>query len=140
VTTRVVAEFKVTGWDQAPHDEQVAGPRLARATVRKAFEGELKGTSTAELLMCQADPANLAAGAGYVASERFVGRLRDRTGSFVMQHWGLSGNGGAPRTAGHVVPGSGTDGLAGLTGTVEIVVAPGGGHTLALDYAFATNA
>ena len=140
MTKRVVAAFKVTGWDQVPYDEQVAGPRLARATVRKAFEGEPKGTSTAELLMCQADPANIAAGAGYVASERFVGRLRDRTGSFVMQHWGLSGNGGAPRSAGLAVPGSGTDGLAGLTGTIEIVVAPAGGHTLALDYAFATNA
>jgi len=140
VTTRIVATFKVTGWDQVAYDEQAAGPRLARATVRKAFEGELAGTSTAELLMCQADPASLAAGAGYVASERFVGRLRERTGSFVMQHWGVRGDGGAPRTAGHVVPGSGTGGLAGLTGTVEIAVAPDGMHTLVLDCALAPGA
>jgi hypothetical protein len=140
VTTRVVAVFKVTSWEQVPYDEQAAGPRLAGATVHKAFEGELSGTSTAQLLMCQADPANLAAGAGYVASERFVGRLGGRTGSFVMQHWGISGGGSAPRTAGHVVPGSGTGELAGLAGTVEIAVASDGVHTLTLDFALAPDA
>jgi hypothetical protein len=101
--------------------------------VKKSFEGDLMAESTAELLMCQADEKDLAAGAGYVASELVTGRIGDRAGTFVMQHWGLSG--GAPsRTAGHVVPGSGTGELVGLSGTVEIDVDASGAHKLTMDY------
>ncbi|MDH4044567.1 MAG: DUF3224 domain-containing protein [Gemmatimonadota bacterium] len=79
--TRATATFTVTGWDPTPYDEDVAGPRLSRATVRKTFLGDLTAESTAQLLMCQADLSDLSAGAGYVASERVVGRLGDRRGS-----------------------------------------------------------
>ncbi len=134
MTTRATSSFKVTGWDQTPYDQDVPGPHLSRATVRKTFEGDLVGESTAELLMCQADPADLGAGAGYVASERVVGQLGSRTGTFVLQHWGLSGGGHPEQTDGHVVPGSGTGELTGLSGKVEIIVDTKGSHTLALDY------
>jgi len=89
--SRATASFDVTGWDQAPYGEQdAAGPRLSRATVRKSFRGDLVAESTAELLMCQADPSDLSAGAGYVASELVTGRLAGREGRFVLQHWGVS--------------------------------------------------
>jgi hypothetical protein len=83
--------------------------------------------------MCQADRSDVAAGAGYVASEWVVGHLGDRSGTFVLQHWGVSEAGGQ-RTSGHVVPGSGTGGLDGLSGTVEISVDGEGAHTLILEY------
>ncbi len=134
MTTRAVSSFKVTGWDQTPYGEKAPGQILSRATVGKSFEGDLVAESTAELLMCQADKSDLKAGAGYVASELVTGRIGDRAGTFVLQHWGLSGGGGPDRTAGHVVPGSGTGDLAGLTGTVEIQVGADGAHTLTLDY------
>lgn len=134
MTTRATATFEVTGWDQAPYGEPVAGQHLSRATVRKAFRGDLDGESTAELLMCQADASNLGAGAGYVASELVKGTLAGRAGTFVMQHWGVSGGGGAQLTGGRVVPGSGTDELAGLSGTVEISVDDDGAHEITLDY------
>jgi hypothetical protein len=136
MSTRAIASFDVTAWDDAPYDEPADGPRLARATVRKAFRGDLEGESTAELLLCQSDPSGGAAGAGYVASERVVGRLGGRSGTFVLQHGGLSGGGEAPRTFGHVVPGSGTGGLAGLRGTAEISRDADGKHTLTLEYDF----
>jgi hypothetical protein len=132
---RALSVFHVTGWEATPYDLDAGdGPHLSRATVRKAFEGDLVGESTAELLLCQADPEDLAAGAGYVASEVVRGTLAGRSGTFVMQHGGLSGGGMAPHTFGHIVPGSGTDGLEGITGTVIGDVAPDGTHTLALDY------
>ena len=134
MTTRATSSFDVTGWDHSPYDEGIPGPALSRAKVRKAFRGDLVGESTAELLMCQADPANLNAGAGYIASERVVGKLAGREGSFVMQHWGVSGGGAAPKTAGFIVPGSGTGQLVGLTGDIQVEVGPGGEHTLTLDY------
>ena len=130
---QAVSPFEVTGWDQTPYDDGVLGAALGRATVRKTFTGDLAGESTAELLMCQADTTDLSAGAGYVASERVTGRLGDREGTFVMQHWGVSA-GGDQSTGGHVVPGSGTGDLAGLTGDIVISVDADRAHTLTLDY------
>ncbi len=133
MTIRATSSFEVTGWDQTPYSEEAEGPLLSRATVRKSFQGELTGESTAELLMCQADASDLKAGAGYVASDRVVGRLGGRSGSFVMQHWGVASSAGE-RTGGYIVPGSGTGELAGLSGTVEISVGADGSHTLVLEY------
>lgn len=134
MSVRATASFEVTGWDQEPYGDGGDGPSLSRATVRKAFTGDLTGDSTAELLMCQADTSDLDAGAGYVASERVTGRLGGQDGSFVMQHWGVSGGGQAPRSFGHIVPGSGTGALEGISGEVEISVAADGAHALTLDY------
>jgi hypothetical protein len=133
---KATASFNVTGWDPAPYDQPSDGPELSRITIQKAFEGDLEGESTAEGLFCgMNDPK---AGAGYVVSERVTGRLGDRSGSFVIQHGGVMGPWSAPRTFGHVVPGSGTGDLVGLTGTVEIDQADGE-HTLTLDYDFAKS-
>jgi hypothetical protein len=137
MSTRATAHFDVTGWDEAPYDEPTDGPRLARATVTKSFRGDLDGESTAEVLLCQRDPSDLGAGGGYLASERFSDRLGERAGTFVLQHGGLGGAGTAPRTFGHVVPGSGTGEMAGLRGTVEIQQSVDGAHTLTLDYEIA---
>lgn len=133
MTVHATAAFDVTGWDQTPREGVPSPPHLSRATVRKTFRGDLTGESTAELLMCQADPKDLTAGAGYVASETVIGTLGGREGRFVIQHWGLSGPDGQ-QTGGHVVPGSGTGDLTGLTGTVEIAVGADGTHTLMLAY------
>lgn len=119
MTMHLVSPFDVTRWDSTPYDEEIAGPRLFRVKVEKKFRGALEGESTGELLMCVADPANLATGAGYVVSERVVGRLSGRTGSFMLQHWGVSGGGSPQRALGHVVPGSATGELTGLSGTIE---------------------
>lgn len=134
MTSSATATFDVTGWDQTPYGEAAGSRHLSRATVRKAFSGDLEGESVAELLMCQADASDLGAGAGYVASELVTGTLGGRAGTFVMQHWGVSGGGATQRTGGRVVPGSGTDELAGLSGTVEISVDENGGHVIRLDY------
>ena len=136
MSTHATASFDVTGWDETPYDEPADGPRLARATVRKTFRGDLEGESTAELLMCQADPDDYSAGAGYVASEHVTGTLDGRQGTFVLQHGGLSGEVAGERTFGHVVPGSGTGELEGLRGEAEIRQTPDGEHTLLLDYDF----
>ena len=135
--TRATSTFNVTGWDESPpYHEPEGGPRLSRTTVKKSFQGDMVGESTAELLGCQADAKDLAAGAGYVASELFTGSLGGKGGSFVIQHVGLMGD-GSPKTSGNVVPGSGRGELAGLTGKMEIAVAADGTHTLTLDYDFA---
>lgn len=130
MTTQSASPFTVTGWDATPYDEGVPGPQLFRVKVTKHFEGgDLAGDSVGELLMCVADPKNLAAGAGYVISERFTGQLAGRSGTFVLQHWGHSRD-GVQQALGHVVNGSGTGDLAGLSGTMEITP----DHRFLLDY------
>lgn len=130
---RAHAEFDVTGWEQEPYEPSTGAGGFSRATVRKVFRGDLTGESVAELLLYQRDPQDLGAGAGYVASERVEATLRGRKGTFVLQHWGVSGD-GHRRTGGHVIPGSATAELRGLVGQVEIQVDAEGGHSLTLDY------
>lgn len=137
MSTTLTATFDVTGWDETPYDEPGDGPRLARATVRKTYHGDLAGEGTAEVLMCQRDASDLAAGSGYVASERVDGTLHGRTGTFVIQHGARAGAGTSAQTFGYVVPGSGTGALRGLRGDVTIAVSPDGVHTLTMDYEIA---
>ncbi|MCB0717545.1 MAG: DUF3224 domain-containing protein [Bacteroidetes bacterium] len=131
---RALCPFDITDWDETPYRDSEPGPRLARTVVRKLFRGDLDGESSAEVLMCQADPSNLAAGAGYVASELVEGSLHGRRGSFVIQHGALAGPGIEPSTFGHIVPGSGSGELVGITGSAEIMRTSEGAHTLTLDY------
>ncbi len=128
------ARFDVTGWTPSPYDQPAEGPELSRITIRKAFQGGLKGESVGEGLFCGMSAPQ--AGAGYVVSERFTGQLGERHGSFVIQHGGLMGPGVPPRTFGHVVPGSGTGDLVGLIGDVQIDRTDDGEHRLTLDYDF----
>lgn len=139
MSRRAVCEFDVTGWD-AKDGEPPAGadaedsPVLGEAVVRKRYRGRLEGEGTARLLTCQADLAKPMSDAGYLAAEQVSGTLDGKTGTFVMHHWGIVAAGSPPRTGGHVVPGSATGQLAGLSGTVEIAVDATGKHTLTLDY------
>ena len=71
--------------------------------------------------------------AGYVAIEQVSGTLGGRTGTFVLQHSGTM-NRGAAELIVSVVPDSGTGELAGLVGTMKIIVA-GGKHSYEFEYA-----
>lgn len=118
----LTTDFEVTGWEPNVYDEPGEGPALARVTVRKTFRGVIDGTSVAEVLT--ADGPN---GRGYVASERFAGAVDGRNGTLVFQHCGLD-DGDAPYTFGHIVPGSGTGQLAGLSGEITFLHDASGAH------------
>ena len=128
--TRAVTTFEITAWDETTYAEPTDGPKLSRATVRKTFQGDLTGESTAELLMSQAPDG----AAGYVAMERVVGRIGERSGSFDVQHCATQG-GADPQAFWFVVPGSGTGDLRGLRGTVTYQHDERGA-TFTLDYDF----
>ncbi len=113
MTTQLKAAFTITRWDESTYE--AGEPKLARVDVGKTFTGPLEGTSTAQLLTCAAADGS----AGYVASERFTGTLDGRTGTFVLQHGATMSHSG-PSFFGHVVPGSGTDELVGLTGAARV--------------------
>jgi hypothetical protein len=125
---RANATFEVTGWDQVEWDESPSGT-LARARVTKQFSGEVDGTSVAEVLA-----ASTSAGpAAYTAQERFTGALGGRSGSFIAQHGATSLAEGSQWI---IVTGSGSDELAGLSGTATLTVHDDGTHAIEFEYQF----
>ena len=122
--------FKVTMTPRPPDDKHGEGPaELGRFLLAKTFEGGIAGTSAGEMLSA----GNPAAGsAGYVALEWVTGRVGDRAGRFALQHTGTM-DAGTQSLSITVVPGSGTDALAGLSGRLELTIA-GGVHHYTLHY------
>jgi hypothetical protein len=110
--------FEVKLTPQANDD---AGPGLGRLILDKKFQGDLEATSQGQMLSAG---TAVQGSAGYVALERVSGTLRGRAGTFVLQHNGLMDR-GKPQLTIVVVPDSGTDGLAGLQGTMGITIADG---------------
>jgi hypothetical protein len=94
----------------------------------KQWSGDIVGTSEG-VMLSSGDPATGAA--GYVALERFVGTVGTATGTCTLQQFGTMADGQQVLRY-EVVPGSGTEGLAGLVGQVDLVVADDGTHRVTL--------
>jgi len=103
---------------------------LGRMSLDKRFHGALEATSTGEMLSFMSATQG---SAGYVAMEKVVGTLDGRAGSFVLQHSSTMTR-GAPLQSITVVPDSGTEALAGLSGRMVVEIAPGGAHRYRFDY------
>ena len=95
---------------------------LGRFLLTKKFSGDLDALRRAGRCCPRARPRK--GSAGYVAIDQVTGELEGRKGSFVLQHSG-SMNRGVPTLSVMVVPDSGTDELAGLTGTLSINIVDG---------------
>ena len=108
--------FEIKGWDVAETGGVEELADVGRATIRKAFTGELEGTSVGYGLLLQTPEQT----GGYVVIERVTAHAGGREGSFVIQHYGVRDAAGGGPWYGDVVPGSGTDGFAGVTGTFAI--------------------
>jgi hypothetical protein len=119
-------EVKVT---PAPSDakDTLANGRLL---LEKTFAGDFTGTGKGE--MWTVDTGVKGSG-GYVAIEKVTGALRGRRGSFTLIHQGTMRHGGDFKLSVVVVPDSGTDGLAGLRGSMAIII-EGSKHLYELDY------
>ena len=107
-----------------------AVPGAGRMTIDKVFHGDLEASSVGEMLSA-GDPAK--GEAGYVALERVEGTLEGKQGSFFLQHNGTMDTGNNELKV-KIVPGSGTDTLAGICGTVEIAIDSTGSHSYTLEY------
>lgn len=105
-------------------------PKLGRMAIDKQFHGDLEASSKGQMLTGMTDTKG---SAGYVAIERVTGSLAGRTGSFILQHHATMDR-GAPHLSIVVVPDSGSGALTGLTGTMNIIIAPDGKHTYDFDY------
>ena len=118
---RATGPFEVKLNPQKPDNPQAEGAGIGRMSIDKRFHGDLDASSQGEMISFRtAEPTS----AGYVAIERVTGSLHGRKGSFVLQHSG-SMNRGAQSLSIMVVPDTGTDELAGLSGTLSISIIDG---------------
>jgi hypothetical protein len=105
------------------------GAELARMSLDKTFHGDLQATGKGEMLSAGSPQSG---SAGYVAVERVTGTLHGLRGSFALQHNATMHRGAFALNI-VVVPGSGTDELEGLSGTMNIIIADGK-HSYEFDY------
>ncbi len=127
MTQRARGTFEVKVAPQATDAEGDA--TLGRMSIDKQFHGDLEGTSKGQMLTAG---TAVKGSAGYVAIERVSGTLDGRTGSFVLQHSGMLAR-GVPQLSIVVVPDSGTNELAGISGSLTITMSDGK-HSYDLDY------
>lgn len=125
--TRATGTFVVKLNPQEVSDKDAG---VARMSIDKQFHGDLEGASRGEML---AAATAVKDSAGYVAIERVTAALHGKKGTFILQHHGIA-NRGVNSLSVTVVPDSGTGELTGLTGTMNIIILPGGKHTYEFDY------
>ncbi len=111
---RATGRFDVTLEPQST--DAATGVTLTRLSIVKRFHGDLEASSRGEMLAARTTVPD---SAGYVAVEHVSGTLAGRAGAFCLQHSGTMTK-GQQRLSIQVVPDSGTDGLAGLEGEMDI--------------------
>ena len=129
--TNATATFGIDGWDEQPTFEGDEGRKITRATVTKAYHGDLEATGVMEYVMAYAPDGT----ATFVGIERVDGRLGDRRGTFVMRDGGEF-RGGVAASSFEILAGSGTGHLTGLRGTAAVDAIKADTQTMRLTYAF----
>lgn len=108
---KITGEFEVKIVPSDTGDAQ-----LGMMLLDKVYHGALQGTGKGRMLTGMTSVKD---SAGYVAIERIEGELMGKRGSFIIQHSGLMSQGKQSLTI-RVIPDSGTDGLLGLEGEMQI--------------------
>jgi hypothetical protein len=117
-------EFEVKLQPVSAADEPVM-----RMSIDKQFHGDLEASSIGQMMA----GGNEASGARvYVALETVTGSLKGKSGSFVLAHRGTMNKDGQALSV-IIVPDTGTDQLAGITGELDIDIRDGK-HFYTLDY------
>jgi hypothetical protein len=99
-----------------PIENATDADMMQRRSLQKTFHGALDGTSKGQMLSIGTATTGSAV---YVAIERVAATLEGKSGTFSLHHTGIM-NRGAPTLTITVVPDSGTDGLAGISGSMHI--------------------
>ncbi len=128
MNTRITGPFDVKMTPQAS-DPDEGGSTLGRFSLDKAYHGALTATAKGEMISAV---TSVKGSAAYSAIERVEGTLDGRRGTFVLQHTGVMDR-GAPSLVITVVPDSGTGELAGLSGTMNILI-DAGKHSYEFEY------
>jgi Protein of unknown function (DUF3224) len=121
--------FQVTSWEESTYQDLGDGAKLTRASIKQDYSGDLQAKASWDALMCYSRDGT----ATYVGFSFMEGRIGDREGSFVLRADGAY-DGSQARSTWSVVPGSGTGGLAGLSGQGSAVAPHGPNGTYTFEY------
>jgi len=125
-----VMSHRASGTFEVKMEPVASESRFPRLKGDKQFHGDLEGTSQSEMMHVS---GTVEGSGGYVAIEIVSGSLQGRKCSFALVHSGTMKRGGEFNMIIRVVPDSGTEQLAGLTGTLEIII-QGDKHFYNFDY------
>jgi hypothetical protein len=129
MSTHATATADVSSWDEKNYDESEGLPTLARTKVGNVYRGDLEAEGSSRGLMVYRSKDS----AEFTGLERIVGRLGDRSGTFVVRVGGEYED-GVVSYDWSIVPGSGTGELRGVRGGGRVVWAQGESGSLAFDY------
>ncbi|HUC25735.1 MAG TPA: DUF3224 domain-containing protein [Streptosporangiaceae bacterium] len=121
--------FTVASWDENTYQDLGEGAKLTKATITFGMAGDIAGEATWDALMCYRPDGT----AVFTGIQRVQGKLGGVDGSFVVQADGEFADGEA-RSRWQVIPGTGTGGLAGLTGTGQSVATATPPGSFTFDY------
>ena len=127
--TEARGSFELASWNEETYEELGDGAKLTRASVTQQFAGDIEGEGAVEWLMAYRTDGT----AHFVGLQRIRGTIGKRKGAFVLETSGDFDGKTATWTAA-VVPGSGTDGLAGLEGTGTFAAPMGSKAEFELSY------
>ncbi len=126
------AELQIKSTEEIPFGEMSNGPKLTKNSSVLVYEGILQGEGILEELKVQFNTSNSV----MQGLQRFIGKLEDRSGSFVLKHVGRSVN-GVTHSKLTVVPASGTDDLKGLRGEMVLKSVSANHFLITFTYHFA---
>jgi hypothetical protein len=129
--TTYTGEFSIAAWDEDTYAEPGPERKLTEAKVSQEFTGDVSGSGEVRFLMCY-DPDGTAQ---FVGLQKIDGTIEGRTGGFVLQTIGQF-DGQVATATWTVIPGSGTDGLAGISGEGRFRAPMGETPTYALEARF----
>jgi hypothetical protein len=107
--------FVIESWDQTEVDAH-SGATTSTAVVRKAFSGDVAGSSVAHLVLAVTSTEGSMA---YVGLESLTVTVEGREGGFLLLHRATS-TGGQALASWQIVDDSGTGALTGISGTAQI--------------------
>lgn len=118
---RLYGTYTPTNWDEKTIEVIEDRMKLTKATAQFTFEGDIEGVAHVEYLMFYAsfDLEDMhKSQAQYVGQIRIVGKLKGKSGSFVVNDAGTF-IGGVANSELSIIAGSGTDELSGISGVGE---------------------
>jgi hypothetical protein len=129
MTEHAEGTFEVTSWSEDQAEGLKGTAKVTKATFGQRFSGDIEADTVADTVMTYRPDGT----ADYLGFQRVSGQLGGRKGTFVLQAVG-GFDGQVARADITVVPGSGTDELAGLRGKGTSAIPMGTSGSYSLDY------
>ena len=120
----IEGSFEVTEWNEEQANGLEGTAKVTTARIGQRFRGGIEAETVADMVMTY----SLDGTAEFVGHHRVLGKVGELTGSFVMRAFG-SYDGSVARTDFEVIGGSGTGGLAGISGSGAASAGHGGTGT-----------